>query len=71
MKRANYGDPFSCKISIRLSKRQLSFVQNYSTSLNISPSNLFRGLIDNFIYSSDMEIEKDENEDANFNNQLQ
>lgn len=61
----NYGDPFTEKISIRLSKGQLSFVNQYSQYHNFSPSHFFRSLLDSFIYSSDMEIQEDENENAN------
>lgn len=71
MKVVNYGDPFTQKINIRLSEPQLRFVYQYCTSMNISISNLFRSLLDRFIYSSGEEIVPGENIQTNFNDQLQ
>lgn len=62
MKVANFCDPYSEKLSIRLSLKQLSFVKQYSKSFSLTPSQFFRSLLDSFIYSADQEIEKDENE---------
>ena len=69
MKVVNFGDPYTEKISIRLSKRQASFVSQFSHSLSWSPSQFFRSLLDSFIFSSDQELY--ENTDACVDNQLQ
>lgn len=71
MKVVNYGDPFTQKINIRLSEPQLRFVNQYCTSMHISQSNLFRSLLDRFIYSSGEEIVPDENIQTDLNDQLQ